>query len=249
MLTGKNAIITGSNRGIGKACVRVFAEMGANIWACARTKTEEFEADMQMLSTKFSVSIMPIYFDLNDNDHMMDAVKMIVRDKKRIDILVNNAGIADYTGFSRIRFSELKKVFLNNYIAPLNFTQLLARRMGRESSASIVFLSSIAGLEPGQGTLAYGGSKAAVSHAVKVLSRELAPQNIRVNAIAPGMVETDMRNIADSEMWAGLVSRTCLKRAALPEEIARVVAFLGSDMSSYITGQTIRVDGGYSNGL
>ena len=131
-----------------------------------------------------------------------------------------------------------------NYICPLLFTQLVVRLMTRAKKGAIVFLSSVAGFQPEIGNTAYGGSKAAVAHATGVLSRELAGFHIRVNAVAPGMVDTAMAKKADEEYWRQLVERIPFKRMAQPQEIANVIAFLASDQASYVTGQVIRVDGG-----
>lgn len=244
MLRGKNAVITGANRGIGRACVEYFASQGANIWACARKEYEGFAEDMRSIAAKNNVEIWPVYFDIANKEMIKAAAQMIIKQKIPIDILVNNAGIAKYSNFQFLNMEELNEVFSVNYIGQLSFTQLLARRMGRNKEASIVFISSVAGLQSESGSLAYGGSKSAIAHAVGVLSRELSGQNIRVNAIAPGLVDTDMKKMADVQYWHDMVMRTDLKRSASPEEVAHVVAFLAGDLSSYITGQVLRVDGG-----
>ena len=244
MLKGKHAIITGAKKGIGRATVEVFAKNGADIWACARAYDALFEQDMENIQAEYGVHVEPMYFDLTDEEEMRSAVKKIFGQKIPIDILVNNAGITKYDSFSMMPISRLVDMFDNNYIAPLRLTQIVSRRMGKHRQSSIIFLSSVAGLKALSGNIAYGGSKAALSHAVSILGKELAGQNIRVNAVAPGMVDTDMKGAADGTYWEQLVNETYLKRMARPEEIANVITFLASDLSSYITGQTIRVDGG-----
>ena len=244
MLSGKNAIITGARRGIGRATVEVFAKNGANIWACARKEDAAFEADMAQLAEKYCIWIKPVYFEMTDETQMKQAVRQIQKEKDPVDILVNNAGEAQYDNFTMMSGKNLRRIMEWNYISPLLFTQLFVRMMLRASRGSIVFLSSVAGRQAEMGNTAYGGSKAAVAHTVGVLGRELAGLNIRVNAVAPGMVDTDMKEQADEAYWESLVERVPLKRMAQPREIANVITFLASDLASYITGQVIRVDGG-----
>lgn len=241
MLRGKNAIVTGASGGIGKAIVYNFAKNGANIWACAHKKDMEFENYLCDIASKCNVMIEPLYFSLNNLNEVKDIAKSIIKEKKSIDILINNAGTVQYDTFNMLKIDTLINLYEINYFGQLQFTQLISRRM---RNASIVFVSSIAGLDAVSGNIAYGGSKAAVAHAAKVLSKELARQEIRVNAVAPGMVDTSMKSKADEKVWNDLIAQTSLNRVARPEEIANVICFLASDLSSYVTGQIIRVDGG-----
>lgn len=242
MLKGKTAVITGAGGGIGKAVVEVFAQNGADIWACAHNQNKDFEEYLNKTALENHVLIQPVYFDLLNTDEIKKAVKTITRHKKNIDILVNNAGIAQYDAFIMMSIDTLKNIFNVNYIAPIELTQFFIRRM--KPGSAITFVSSIAGLEAVSGNTAYGGSKAAIVHTTKVLSKELAAQGIRVNAVAPGMVNTSMKLKADEGVWNDLIARTSLKRAAEPEEIANVICCLSSDLSSYVNGQVVRVDGG-----
>lgn len=244
MLHGKNAIITGARQGIGRATVEVFARNRANIWACARTEDAEFEAEMEEIARQNDIWVEPVYFDMTDYSQMKNAVQKIVKEKRNIDILINNAGVVQYDLFSMMQIDSLNDMLFSNYIAPLQLTQMIARRMGKNGMGSIVFLSSVSGIISEAGNTAYGGSKAALAHAAGVLSKELAPMNIRVNAVAPGLVNTRMKDKAEPDAWNELIKKTNLKRMAEPEEIANVLCFLSSDLSSYITGQVIRVDGG-----
>lgn len=245
MLKGKNAIITGARRGIGRATVEVFAENGANIWVCARMEDAAFEADMAGLAEKYGVWIEPVYFDLTDAVQMKQAVKQIQSAKKPVDILVNNAGaIADSTSFTMTSTEKMKEIFDTNFFSQMQLTQYIARFMMRQKSGSIVNLTSIAALDGEPGQLEYVGSKAALIGATRKLARELGTANIRVNAVAPGVIDTDMGNQMESELMESIISRTSMKRLGRPSEIADVIAFLASDKASYITGQTIRVDGG-----
>ena len=167
MLKGKNAIITGARRGIGRATVEVFAENGANIWACARMEDAAFEADMAGLAEKYGVWIEPVYFDLTDAVQMKQAVKQIQSAKKPVDILVNNAGaIADSTSFTMTSLEKMKEIFDTNFFSQMQLTQYIARFMMRQKSGSIVNLASIAALDGEPGQLEYVGSKAALIGAV-----------------------------------------------------------------------------------
>lgn len=245
MLSGQNVIITGSNRGIGRAIVEKFAENGANIFACARKKSESFEKEMIELSEKYNVEIMPIYFDLDRKEEMFEAAKKIRATKKRIDILVNNAGIlSDYQRFSMIPIDNAKKILDINFWAQMEFTQLIVRIMQRAKSGSIVFVSSIASIDGFFSSFDYAASKAAINISVLQLARELGEYNIRVNAVAPGVIETEMINDVDASSKQSLLPAVFLKRFGKAEDVANAIMFVASDMASYITGQIIRVDGG-----
>ena len=243
MLKNKNIIVTGAKKGIGLAIVEKAAKEGANVWACARSKDNAFEMQMERIADDNGVKIEPVYFDLRNENEVKDAVKYIVKEHKAIDSIVNNAGIAYYEKLQMMPINKAKEVFDNNYFSSLFFTQLLMRRVTKKTG-SIVFISSIAGFFPEIGNVAYGGSKLALSHATQVLSLELGHEGIRVNSVAPGLVETDMKNMATQEIWEKLMNRNALQRSCKPEEVANVVCFLISDLASFVNGQTIHVNGG-----
>ena len=243
MLQGKNIVVTGSSRGIGMATVCKLASEGANVWACARKKDDSFEKRLKEIASQNGTVIEPVYFELTDENQVKEAVRNIIKSKRPIDGLVNNAGIAVYNKFQMMRIEDIKNIFGTNYFSALDLTQLLMRRTTR-NTGSIVFVSSVSGFIPEVGNIAYGGSKAAVSHAVKVLAKELSSEGIRVNAVAPGLVNTDMKKHASEEAWEKLKSGIIIGRVAEPNEIANVISFLLSDQSSYMTAQTVHVDGG-----
>ena len=245
LLDNKNAIITGARRGIGRSTVEVFASQGANVWACARKPDEAFESDMSALSNKYGVKIWPVYFDVTNETEMKEAVQIIRKQKESVDILVNVAGIADdSTSFQMTSIEKMKKVMDVNFFSVSLLSQYVSRLMTRQNSGSIVNIASIAGIDGTPAQYEYASSKAAIIGATKNLARELAPHNIRVNAIAPGMIETDMGAQIDDDLKNAVLSKVIMNRMGRPEEIARVVAFVASDMASYMTGQIIRVDGG-----
>ena len=244
-LKGKNAIITGARRGIGRAAVEVFAENGANVWACARQEDAVFETDMAGLAKQYDVWIEPFYFELTDERQMKQAVKQIQAEKRPVDILVNNAGaVAQSASFAMTSIAKMKEIFNVNFFAQMLLTQYVTRLMLRQHSGSVVNLTSIAALDGEPAQLEYVGSKAAIAGATRKLARELGGEGIRVNAVAPGIIDTDMGNQMHPELMDRILGNTVMGRLGTPKEIANVIAFLASDKASYITGQIIRVDGG-----
>jgi len=245
LLKGKNAIITGCNRGIGKSILETFAKNGANIWACVRTQNNEFDIFINELMKAYYVQITPIYFDLSNYEQIKSGVKVIMSEKKKIDILVNNAGITYNALFQMTSMDKLEEVFKVNYFSQVLLTQYIVKLMVRQNSGSIINIASSAAIDANPGRSAYGASKAAVICTSKAMAAELGDKGIRVNAIAPGITNTDM--VAESmskEVIEETVSQTSLKRMGIPTDIAEAVLFLASDLSSYVTGQVLRVDGG-----
>jgi len=244
LLQNKIAVITGANRGIGKSVTEIFAKNGANIIACMRSITPEIEAWMKGIESKFNISIDPVLIDFSDEKSIKSSIKEIVNISKNVDILVNNAGVASGAIFQMTPISELKKIFEINFFSQINFSQNIAKLMIRNKSGSIINLSSTAAFIADPGTLAYGSSKAAFSRATQSMASELGSYNIRVNAIAPSVTKTDMFEQMSVDARDKLINSSALKRAADPEEIAKVAVFLASELSSFVTGQVIRVDGG-----
>ncbi len=243
-LKGKNAVVTGSNRGIGLATLKLFAKEGCNIWACARKRNEEFEKTIQELSCKYGVEIKPVYFELTDYEAAKVAVKGITSEKKSVDILVNCAGVSASGSLMMTSLNKIKEVFEINYFAQINLIQLISRAMIRQKTGSIVNVASVRGVNPIAGAIAYASSKAALICSTKVISKDFSPFGIRVNAVAPSLTDTDMGNNRKPEELERLVAHTALKRMATPEEVASCILFLVGDDSSFVTGAVLTVDGG-----
>lgn len=248
MLSGKNAVITGCSRGIGKAVVENFSAHGANIFAHARTKTKEFEEFCIELAKRNRVKIIPIFFDITKEDEIKAGIREILNYEKKIDILVNNVGIVGQVSlFQMTSIQKMRNEFEVNFFGSMLVTQLISKIMIRKKSGSIVNISSCAGLDGNTGMLEYVSSKAAMIGATKRLAIELGAYNIRVNSVAPGLTDTQMGAVMREDLLEDVFRKLVIKRKARPEEIADAVLFFASDMSTFITGQTLRVDGGLLN--
>lgn len=239
-----NAIITGSNRGIGLATLKKFAEQGINVWACMRTRDIDLEKEFEQYSKEYQVWIRPIYFDMLDEAQIKDGVHMIMTQKESVDILVNNAGMPFGGLMLMTPMDKLHEVFQVNFFSQILMMQLVAKKMIRQKSGVIINLASAGGIEANPGYLAYGSSKSAIIWATKSIARELAEFGIRVNAVAPGLTDTGMGHYKSEDELKKTLARTPLGRMAEPEEIADAIYFLTSSSASYITGQILRVDGG-----
>ena len=245
LLQNKIAVVTGCNRGIGKKIIEVFSSNGATIFACVRNIDDEFKSYIEDLKKKFSNEIVPIQFDLNKEDQIKEAANKILSSKKPIDILINNAATIHTAIFQMTSVKKLKEIFETNFFSQTIFTQYILKSMIKNKGGNIIYVSSSSALDGNEGRSAYSSAKAAIITQAKVLSRELGVHNIRVNAIAPGITDTKMLNESTpKEIINEVKLRTSLKRIADSKEIANAVLLLSSDLSSYITGQVIRVDGG-----
>jgi 3-oxoacyl-[acyl-carrier protein] reductase len=245
LLQNKTAIVTGSNRGIGKAIVELFAEHGAHVWACARRPSEQYEVALGQLAARCGVTITPVYFDLADQTQIKAGMNTILAARRPVDILVNNAGVvADSKLFQMTTIQTMEDVFRINFFAPVLLTQYVSRQMTKQKSGSIINIASVAGLDGEPAQVEYVASKAALIGATKKLASELGAAGIRVNAVAPGLTETDMARHMSPDRMRATLARTIMQRLGQPSEIAAVVLFLASSLSSFMTGQVIRIDGG-----
>lgn len=244
MLKNKNIFITGTNRGLGKTILVKCAKNGANIWAHSRCSNNDFLQFVKDLSLQYNVSILPVFFDMTNGTEMKKEVEKVLRTKTKIDVLINNAGIAHGGLFQMTPISKIKQIFDVNFFSQLELTQLILKSMTKNKEGNIINISSIAGMDLKKGNTAYGTSKAALIAWTKVLSKELAMYNIRVNSIAPGLSNTAMANLMEEKAGKEMIQQSLMKRLASADEIANVAVFLASEKSSFINGQVIRVDGG-----
>lgn len=244
ILEGKTVIVTGTAKGMGKQMVETFAQNGANIFAHARTESDDHKEFCESLSETEKVQIMPLYFDLRDTDAIKNAVREIRATKLPIDGLVNNAGVTYNALFQMTDMEELRNQFEVNFFAPFLFTQYILKLMVRSKRGSIVNISSSAALDGNSGKSAYGASKAALLTMTMCISEELAASGIRANVVCPGVTETDMLATMPDYIMDIQKQATFLKKIGKKSDIANTVMFLLSDYSSYVTGQVLRVDGG-----
>ncbi len=244
-LKNKNVIITGCNKGIGKSTLENFAKYGANIFACVRSETNDFKKFISSLKNKYKIKIYIIKLDLLKKSSISNCANEILKVTKDVDILVNNAGILFNSLFQMTSEKQLQEMFQVNYFGQIYLTQIISRRMVKNKKGNIIFVSSTSGINGDYGRFAYSSSKAAILSSVKTLAKEFSNYNIRVNAISPGLTETDLmlsntkQNIIDSE-----VEKILLKRVATTNEISDIILFLASEKSSYVNGQNIVVNGG-----
>lgn len=245
MLSDKNIVITGSNRGIGYAVLKACMKNGANVFACMRSRSEELEKKFQILSDKYDVAIYPIYFDLGEERMIREGASEILKYKVPISGIVNNAGIVGTKNlFLMTSMEEIRHTFDINFFGHVYLTQRLLKNMIRNKGGSIVNISSAAALDGDPAQFEYVASKAALIGAAKKWANELGVYGIRANAVAPGVTETDMVSEMKTEILSATVGNTALHRVGQPDEIAKTVVWLLSDHSGYMTGQVVRVDGG-----
>lgn len=244
MLKGKNAIVTGASGGIGRAITEELARYGANVWACCRKPDTKFETWLAELASEYGVSLTPCFFTLGDEESMSRGLQEVFDTKQPINILVNNAGTTTVGTVLETSMETLHHTFEINYFSQIFICQKVFRRMMRNRSGSIVNVSSSQAICPQAGRLAYASSKAALSLATQLMAREFAPFGVRVNAVAPGAVNTTLLNNYPTKGLENYIAASLLKRPAESREIATVVRFLASDDSSFMTGQIVPVDGG-----
>ena len=243
LLEGKNAIITGASRGIGKGIAEVYAKHGANVaftYSSSAEAANELEKELQQLGVK-AKGYKSNAASFEEAQQLVDEV---LKDFGSIDILINNAGITKDNLLMRMSEEDFDKVIEVNLKSVFNMTKAAQRTMLKQRSGSIINMSSVVGVKGNAGQANYAASKAGMIGFSKSMALELGSRNIRTNIIAPGFIETEMTGKLDEKVVAGWREAIPLKRGGTPEDIANACVFLGSDLSAYITGQVLNVDGG-----
>lgn len=238
------ALITGASRGIGAACARRFARSGYSVAILYRSRADLAEALVQELIAEGQDAFC-LQADVADRTQAFAAAEEVLRRYRRIDVLVNNAAIAQQKLFTDITEEEWDRMFAVNVKGAFNMTQAALPGMISRRSGSIVNISSMWGQVGASCEVHYSASKAALIGMTQALAKEVGPSGVRVNCIAPGVIETDMNAHLDEETLAALSEETPLMRIGAPDEVARAALYLCSDGASFITGQVLGVNGGF----
>jgi 3-oxoacyl-[acyl-carrier protein] reductase len=246
-LEGKNAIITGGSRGIGRACVAQLAAEGANVAFIYSSNKEAADSLVSELTAKGG-KVRALQADVRDAKRAQEIADSLIAEWQRIDILVNSAGIVKDGLTGTMTDEQWHNVIDTNLCGTFNYCRAVSQPMLMARSGSIVNLSSTAAEFASRGQVNYAASKGGINGLTRALAKELAARKVRVNAVAPGMIETDMSQVVRGIAGDEIKKIIPMKRIGKPEEIASVVAFLASDDASYLTGQVLRVDGGLSLG-
>jgi len=235
LLDQKVALVTGCNRGIGRAIMNTFAANGAIVYAVARKSGS--------LDDLNNPNIHPVYMDVTNTNALKDLFLTIKKESNRLDVLVNNAGVMKDALLGMITEEQMQTTFATNVFANIQMMKYATKFMTRQKSGSIINLSSIMGVCGNAGQIVYSASKGAVIAMTKSAAKELAPLKIRVNAIAPGVIATDMLFSVPQEKLKVLKSKVGMGEIGSPQEIANTALYLASDLSQYVSGQIIGVDG------
>jgi Dehydrogenases with different specificities (related to short-chain alcohol dehydrogenases) len=242
LLNKKICLITGAGKGIGKKTAERFAQEGAVVYITDRSE-REINAAAEKISKNYCAKVIPLVFDITDDLEAKKAIQRIKKESGRLDVLVNNAGIMRDNVIGMIGKQLMADVFDVNVFAVINMIQLANKLMSRQKSGSIINISSIVGLEGAAGQLVYAASKGAVASLTKAASKELSPNGIRVNAVAPGLINTGLlQAIGDTKIVDNL-KNVRMGRLGEPMDVANVILFLASDLSAYVTGEIIGIDG------
>jgi len=243
LLEGKTALITGASKGIGKAIAETYASQGANIAFTYLSSVEKGEALEKELSAT-GVQVKGYRSDASDFAAAEELINQVVTDFGGLDILINNAGITKDNLLMRMSEEMWDDVISINLKSCFNTVKAATRTFMKQKSGSIINMTSVVGVKGNAGQANYAASKAGIIGFTKSVALELGSRNIRCNAVAPGFIETEMTEALDEKTVQGWRDAIPLKRGGSPEDVASACVFLGSDMSAYITGQVLQVDGG-----
>lgn len=241
-LEDKTCFVSGSGKGIGRAIVERFCQEGAVVYANAR---QEGSLDVwaRELTSQCEGAVVPVYFDVNDTNAIKTCIMRIKKERSRLDVVVNNAGIMRDAPIGMISQDMMEQSFSTNVYAVMNLIQYACKLMAKQGSGSIINIASIMGVVGNKNQMLYSATKGAVIALSKSAAKELAASRIRVNAVAPGIIETDLFRQIDEEKAEEFVSRIGFGCTGDPVDVADLCVFLASDASRYITGQVIGVDG------
>ncbi|HFA50648.1 MAG TPA: 3-oxoacyl-[acyl-carrier-protein] reductase [Bacteroidetes bacterium] len=246
LLKGKTALITGGSRGIGAAIVSRYAEEGADVAFTYLSSEEKANALAKELAGKHGVKAMAYRSDASDFAQAAELVKAVLAEFGKIDILVNNAGITRDNLMLRMSEEQWDQVINTNLKSVFNLTKHIARPMLKARAGSIINISSIVGITGNAGQANYAASKAGIFGFTKSIAKEIGSRGIRCNAVAPGFIETEMTEALDEKTKENYFSNIPMKRFGTGKEVADACVFLGSDLSTYVSGQTLSVCGALS---
>ncbi|MFM1792268.1 MAG: 3-oxoacyl-[acyl-carrier-protein] reductase [Bacteroidota bacterium] len=244
MLQGKTALITGASRGIGKGIAEIFAKNGCNIAFTYASSVEKANAFAQEIADQYGVKIQGYQSNAADFNQSMELAEKVIADFGKVNILINNAGITRDTLMLRMTEEQWDEVIDTNLKSAFNLTKAMLKHFLGNKSGSIINMTSVVGVMGNAGQANYAASKAGMIGFTKSIAKELGSRNVRCNAVAPGFIETEMTHALDENVRKAWADTIPLKRGGSTEDVANLCLFLASDMSTYITGQTISVCGG-----
>lgn len=247
VLENKVALVTGGGRGIGKAVVEELAKAGADVVYFYNSSADKALNMQEELQSK-GLKVTAMKMDVRDRTQVSATIEEVAANKGQLDILVNNSGIVKDGLLMGFTEEEIRAVFDTNIIGVFNVTQAVVPYMMRKRAGKIINISSVSGTAPGRGQSNYAATKGAVNAFTKAMAVELAPRKIQVNAIAPGVIETDISQEVRDAASEQILAEILLKRFGKPEEVAYLATFLASKYADYINGQILHVDGGFKMG-
>ncbi len=245
MFEGKNIVVTGGSRGIGRAIVQEFAAQGANVWFTYHSKQQAADELLEELKFRHTDQVFTaVQCDVSDPAQVDRFFDEYLDELASLDVLINNAGITSDGLMASMSLDQWSRVINTNLTGVFNMTRKVMMKLILQRSGAIVNISSVAGVYGNSGQVNYSAAKSGLVGLTKSLSKEMAGRNIRVNALAPGFIDTDMTSEMDERGRKDILSKIGMKRMGQAVDVAHAVAFLASDKASYITGQTLVVDGG-----